>query len=228
MKNTFIGVDFSLHSPGVCIKQHRKNTWLAFESPTKKYSKKELKILEDLKSISDVEVTTLKNKPITNNYLRRDFEALRLYTDNALTIIKKLGWVLGKNSEDISYNFIFEGFSYSSNTNNLIDIVSATTILKNMVILEFIYSKDTMMTLAPSTVKKHAGNGRLNKRQLWDVFINNELNDPELDKSDFYHYCKDYGLTTKSVPSPLDDLIDAYFVIKAGEATLLNDKQIKN
>ena len=65
---------------------------------------------------------------------------------------------------------------------------------------------------APSTIKKHAGGGRLKKRELFDVFVENRLQDEILEKTDVWKFCRDLQLGQK-VPKPIDDLIDAYFTV---------------
>jgi len=215
LKDIFIGIDFSLKSPGICIYKDNTYKWLSFISLDKKHTKKEIKVIEELSTLADVEVIELISRDIKKKVLRSEFEKLRLYTDNALLILKHLKFAIGQRTDDTSLHFIFEGYSYGSQTNNLIDIVGATTILKNMIILEFIYAEDSMIVLAPTTIKKQAGHGRYNKRELWDVFSENRLGDKDIVKSDFYNFAKELEIG-KKVYAPLDDLVDSYLVINAG------------
>jgi hypothetical protein len=69
-----------------------------------------------------------------------------------------------------------------------------------------------MLTVAPSSIKKHAGSGRLKKDELWVKFLENYLEDECLDDSSLLSFCKSsIGIVSK-VPKPMDDLVDAYFL----------------
>ena len=70
---------------------------------------------------------------------------------------------------------------------------------------------EDLMTVAPTTIKKFAGKGNMNKSQLFEVFFNNGIGDENLEKSPFYEWIKsqDFG---KKIPKPIDDLVDAFFL----------------
>ena len=110
--------------------------------------------------------------------------------------------------------FGFEGVSYGSGgggTNNLIDLAAAAAIFKYCLLQKFKNPKTNIVTVAPTTIKKHAGSGRLKKRELWDVFVNNNLNDPLLNQNSVWDFARNLEIGAK-VPKPFDDLIDAYFL----------------
>jgi hypothetical protein len=69
-----------------------------------------------------------------------------------------------------------------------------------------------MMTIAPSTIKKHAGKGNMKKDELWIKFLENVLADKELETSSLLKFCKDNIGVVKTIPKPMDDLVDAYFL----------------
>jgi hypothetical protein len=109
------------------------------------------------------------------------------------------------------YLFAFEGSSYGSSagTNNIIDMAAAAAILK-LEIINTIGPKD-IMTIAPSTIKKFIHKGNMNKREIWPYFLNykEDINIALID------YCNKYiGNDIKNVPKPLDDLVDAFFMLK--------------
>ena len=110
--------------------------------------------------------------------------------------------------------FGFEGVSYGSGgggTNNLIDLAAAAAIFKYCLLQKFKNPKTNIVTVAPTTIKKHAGNGRLKKRELWDVFVNNNLDDSLLIQNSVWDFARNLEIGAK-VPKPFDDLIDAYFL----------------
>jgi hypothetical protein len=69
-----------------------------------------------------------------------------------------------------------------------------------------------LMTVAPTTIKKHAGKGNMNKAALWMAFLNNVCESPELANSSLHKYCVSEIGEVKKVPKPFDDLVDAWFL----------------
>ena len=94
---------------------------------------------------------------------------------------------------------------------DIIDMAAGAAILKLKILEEF--NPITIETIAPSTIKKHAGKGNMNKSQLWKVFIENGTGTDEIIRdSEFLLFCvNEIGETTK-IPKPFDDLVDAYFL----------------
>jgi hypothetical protein len=134
---------------------------------------------------------------------------IQRHTQTAHDIINMIIEIAG---DDSSFVIAFEGSSYGSSggTNNIIDMAAGAAILK-MELMSRLKVLD-MMTIAPSTIKKHAGSGRLKKDELWVKFLDNVLNDSVLENSSLLGFCKSNIGETKKVPKPLDDLVDAYFL----------------
>ena len=109
------------------------------------------------------------------------------------------------------YQIAFEGVSYGSKsgTNNIIDMASAASILK-IKLLKHLKPED-IKTVAPATIKKHAGKGNMNKRVLWDVFVENRTGEDFLEESKFWVFSKNLEVG-KSVPKPFDDLVYALYL----------------
>ena len=115
------------------------------------------------------------------------------------------------SSED--YTVAFEGSSYGSKmgTNNLIDMAAGAAILKNNM-LETIKPID-IKTIAPTTIKKHAGKGNMKKRELWDAFVENRIQDKNIQTSKLFKFCENLvDKESNKIPKPFDDLVDAYFL----------------
>lgn len=110
-----------------------------------------------------------------------------------------------------SFKIAFEGVSYGSSagTNNIIDMAAAASILK-IKLLKYFKPED-ILTIAPSTIKKHAGKGNMNKLALWKVFIDNSTGENFIEETNFWNFAKtvEFG---KSIPKPFDDLIDAFYL----------------
>jgi len=205
---TYVTIDFSLNSPGVCI---FKDTYhfISYLKP-KSGTKKQQLLQEDMGLLSDV---ILKEQPDFTNvgeYSSIELGKINRYITSAndiIQIIKEL------TEGETQYVFAFEGTSFGSKqgTNNIIDMAAGAAILKLKILEAF--NPITIETVAPSTIKKHAGKGNMNKSQLWKVFIENGTGTDEIIKdSEFLLFCvNEIGETTK-IPKPFDDLVDAYFL----------------
>jgi hypothetical protein len=123
-----------------------------------------------------------------------------------------INFIIGVTNSKEQYVIAFEGSSYGSSagTNNIIDMAAGAAILK-MELMSRLEVLD-ILTVAPSTIKKHAGKGNMKKDQLWLKFLENVLDDSSLENSEIHKYCKDNIGEVKRVPKPLDDLVDAYFL----------------
>ena len=107
------------------------------------------------------------------------------------------------------YKIYFEGSSYGTSrfgTNSLIDLASASSIFKSYLIDRFNVTE--LEVYAPTTIKKHAGKGNMKKMEMWNVYINDESNR----ESGLWNFCQQFKLD-KKIMKPLDDLVDAYFIM---------------
>jgi hypothetical protein len=102
-------------------------------------------------------------------------------------------------------------------TNNMIDMAAGAAILK-LKILKTLQPEE-IFTIAPTSLKKFAGKGNMNKLQLFDAFKANATEDKSLPSSPFYNYVTQIE-TGKKVPKPLDDLVDAFYLAAITAQTL--------
>jgi len=172
-------------------------------------TKAEQKLQEELSLLSDV---TLINQPdFTNTESFSSAELLKVkrYDKMADDIINL---VLQNSFDGDGFTIAFEGTSYGSNggTNNMIDMAAGAAILKLKLLKTL--NPDDIKTVAPTTIKKFAGKGNMNKLQLFDCFQRNVNEDPILAKSPLWKIVKDLEVG-KKIPKPLDDLVDAYFLV---------------
>ena len=205
----FLAVDFSLNSPGICIynDKSKKYHFVSYMKPGTG-TKAEQKLQEELSLLADV---TLINQPdFTNTETFSSAELLKVkrYDKMADDIINL---VLQNSFEGDGFTIAFEGTSYGSNggTNNMIDMAAGAAIIK-LKLLKTI-NPDDIKTVAPTTIKKFAGKGNMNKLQLFDCFQRNVNEDPILAKSPLWKIVKDLEVG-KKIPKPIDDLVDAYFL----------------
>lgn len=206
-----VTVDFSLNSPGICIWTSDKNeyqfiSYLKAGTGTKAEQRRQ----EEISTFSDV---TLFHQPDWKtkfgDYSKNEFAKIKRYREMASDLISEIVNIVGTTKD---YYIAFEGSSYGSKmgTNNIIDMAAGAAILKNQM-MELLCVEE-ILTVAPTTIKKHAGKGNMNKAALWTAFLNNVCESPELANSPLYKYCVSEIGEVKKVPKPFDDLVDAWFL----------------
>ena len=206
-----VTVDFSLNSPGICIWTSDKNeyhfiSYLKVGTGTKPEQRRQ----EEISTFSDV---TLFHQPDWKtkfgDYSKNEFAKIKRYREMASDLISEIVNIVGTTKD---YYIAFEGSSYGSKmgTNNIIDMAAGAAILKNQM-MELLCVEE-ILTVAPTTIKKHAGKGNMNKAALWTAFLNNVCESPELANSPLFKYCVSEIGEVKKVPKPFDDLVDAWFL----------------
>jgi hypothetical protein len=204
----FVTIDFSLNSPGICIFKDNKYSFVGYLKP-KTGTKKEQKLQEELNILEDTQIRQQPDWTNNEDYSRSEMIKIQRHTQTAKDIIDIIIEITGN---DDSFIIAFEGTSFgsSSGTNNIIDMAAGAAILKMEMMSRL--NVINMLTVAPSSIKKHAGSGRLKKDELWVKFLENYLEDECLDDSSLLSFCKSsIGIVSK-VPKPMDDLVDAYFL----------------
>ena len=207
----YVSVDFSLNSPGICIFNTESNThhYISYVKPGLG-TKKEQKLQEDISLLSDVTLVYQQDwKTTFGDYSKNELAKVRRYMATADQIINI---ILGITKTKNDYIIAFEGTSYGSKmgTNNIIDMAAGAAILKEQMITQ-LHVKD-ILTVAPTTIKKFAGKGNMNKLQLFEAYQQNVNDDPILARSPLHSMIKDLEIG-KKIPKPLDDLVDAYFLV---------------
>lgn len=205
----YVTIDFSLNSPGICV--FNKNIGYTFISYLKPGSgtKKDQKLQEEFGMLKGAILREQPEYAKNKEYSYSEFAKIERYMETANSIIELIYEGIDPDQESI---FAFEGVSFGSKqgTNNIIDMAAAAAILKLRIIEEF--APKTIQTLAPSTIKKFAGKGNMNKLQLWEVFLNNNIKDQYIETHAVYKYCVEEIGEVKKIPKPFDDLVDAYFL----------------
>ena len=205
----YLAVDFSLNSPGVCLynDKSKKYHFIAYMKPGTG-TKKDQKLQEEMSLLKDVTLVSQPDFSKEEEFSSVELAKIKRYDRMADDIINL---VLQDSFEGDGFTIAFEGTSYGSKmgTNNMIDMAAGAAILK-LKLLKTLMPED-LMTVAPTTIKKFAGKGNMNKSQLFEVFFNNGIGDKNLEKSPFYGWIKsqEFG---KKIPKPIDDLVDAFFL----------------
>ena len=210
-KLNLVTVDFSLNSPGICIWQSDTNRYhfISYLKPNSG-TKAEQRRQEEIEQFPYVSLIHQPDwKASVGDYSKNEFAKIIRYKTTADHLIKLITGIT-QTTED--YHIAFEGSSYGSKmgTNNIIDMAAGAAILKEQMISKL--EVKNLLTVAPTTIKKHAGKGNMNKAALWMAFLNNVCESPELANSPLYKYCVSEISEVKKVPKPFDDLVDAWFL----------------
>lgn len=173
MQQIFIGIDFSLKSPAICILQNNEYTWLSHCSKIEK-PKKNVKYQEDIESLKNVKMTYHSGLLSGNDYSSNDFTDILNYRTHADTLIKMIKRKLPKIKSSCIIHIAYEGYSFNSfsRSDNIIDIVAATSIFKDKLItfLELNEYEYTIDIAAPIILKKFAGYSKFDKVDMFQIF----------------------------------------------------------
>jgi len=197
-----VAIDFSINSPGICLYKDGKPHFISFLKP-KSGTKKEQKLQEEMAMLDDVTLIYQQEPDIKKQELTR---VLR-HRD----ISKGICDIIENHTDPTQpYAFYFEGSSYGTSrfgTNSLIDLASASSILKSDMIDRFDVAE--MEVYAPTTIKKFAGKGNMSKLDMWEAFLCLET----LNQSELFKFCQQFK-GAKKIMKPLDDLVDAYYLLE--------------
>ena len=214
-----IGIDFSLNSPGACVQTaDGKYHFITFFNYGNRIwdeeGKKIPKAFSVHKELMDDEAILgfPYNRQVTSKeFLPRERQKL----EDAGNISSLMVDIFSTLFEGDEVKIALEGFSYGSKGNSFIDIIQYNTFLRKALIDK--YSIKDLSVYQPSHVKKLAGKGNANKHYMAEAFQNDVLNDKSLRDTKLWKWCKGKDFSTK-IPKPIDDIIDAYFILKALKA----------
>lgn len=206
----FIGIDFSINSPGMCIINGDTYNWISFfnvgEKPIENFlqQKKIPKGNQPHLTISQMEYC----KAIPYNR-RKPSDDYIVDSRNKLEDACRLADLIIDNLPEEGHVWL-EGYSYGSKGNSFIDLIFFNAILRSK-----IYEKTnlTLSIASPSQVKKFAGIGNASKEKMQEFFL--ESKDNVLVESTFFKYV--LSLDEVNI-KPIDDLIDAYFLAAYGRS----------
>lgn len=210
MSKTYIGIDYSINSPGIVLfkESEKKYQWYGYYKPGK-CTKKEERYLEELNQFDNVHINVQQKFEIDkNDYSKGEFDKFKRGVTQSNWIWTNIIFNNISTSHPDDVSVAFEGFSYGSSTNNIIDIIISTTLLKR----HFDDKGIKIETYAPTAIKKFAGKGNMGKLEVFKKFKQNILNDDILKQDPLWNWIVQNIEVEKKVPSVIDDLIDAYFV----------------
>ena len=210
-----IGIDFSLNSPAVCIKNTEgEYIFISFFNfgdriwdNTKKIPKA-FQIHQELINSQTILGFPYYRNITSNSFLFREREKLKDCKAISSLIVNSLITYFGIDKVHIS----LEGFSYGSTGNSFIDIVQYNSFLRADLLNT--YGSDQISIFQPTHIKKLAGKGNANKHYMIKAFQDDIFNDYDLRNTKLWKYVQNKDFS-KKIPKPLDDLVDSYFILKA-------------
>jgi hypothetical protein len=213
---TYIGIDFSLNSPGVCVQNQNGDYHFIsfFNFGNRKWGTKIPKAFsthEELMNLNLIHGVYYNRDVNDKDFLKRERQKLVDAQKISNLLIDKITDFIDERSVNIS----LEGFSYGSKGNSFIDIVQYNSFLRYSLVQR--YGVSNISIFQPSHVKKLAGKGNANKHYMIKAFQDNVLDDKNLKRSMFWKWIKDKDFS-KDIPKPIDDIVDSYFILNASKA----------
>lgn len=208
---TFVGIDFSLNSPGMCIEYDDRIRFFSFfniegcewdrANPLKKFAHHNA-IRDFVTMVPYTRTKTDKSTPYADEQSAKMKDAVMIADLITSTIQNN---VMGE------VVFSLEGFAYQSSGASFIDLILFNSFLRKEIVQRWGY--DRLIIVAPSAAKKLAGKGNADKEYMIEAFKGNKLNDPKLSDTGLFRYIQNIS-DFKSI-KPIDDIVDSYFIMKA-------------
>ena len=228
-----IGIDISINSTAIYIENKEDNKILSFTN------KKDNNIYIKELSSYGVEFIHLDKIIKTKSYSDNELLKLKQFDRISDIIYKKVK----ENIDTTKKTFCqIEGYSFSKNTSSILDIVSFSTMIKIKLINNI--PDINMSIISPSSLKLEAcklsykpidigikkpkfvyknnegiSGGSFKKHQMFKAMIDGNIKSPiSLMLNQYIHLLK-----MKSIPNPIEDIIDAIFACKSKIKEIEND-----
>lgn len=220
-----LGIDYSINSPAVTALDNDQYHFFSFfhsdfddlDSLFKKSKTAHTFLIKELNELKDISLVPFPRiAPKKSIYSEKEVAKLE---DSIVLAHKIANKPLEKSSTQKIESAAYEGYSYGSAGNSLIDLVFGVSLSR---LTMYNLTGGNIKIFSPSEIKKLAGKGNADKLFMYDAFINNSLNDDNLKKSEFWQWVKDNEAKViklkkndkKEINKPLDDIIDSYFILK--------------
>lgn len=226
-----IGIDVSLSSTAIYVNDENEQYILCYLN-----DKKTDKWANELNKIKNVNIHRISTTNYNEGYSKNEIKKLLKYDEISEKVVNDLFTICGKRYCDIR----FEGYSYTKDTNSLNDIITLTTLLRLKMInklncdltiisppslkletCKYCYGvteikrfhKKTGKELAPELKVVNPdglSGGNFTKFDIYKAIIDKKLNTIILD----WLLNNQNILTMKKIPSPVDDINDAFMLSK--------------
>ena len=198
-----IGIDFSINSPGICIRANQLSFIGFYNTEGKNYKKgdpRDFKIHREISSLEGVSILNFNRRKKHEDYCIDQAQKIEDSHTLATLISSQIpeGAPIG-----------LEGYSYGSKGNSFIDLIAFNSVLRNRLWVD----GHSVSVFTPSQVKTCAGKGNLNKQGMFLAFVDNKTDDELLTGNAFWKYCvENRDFASGDIPKPIDDLVDAYWI----------------
>ena len=200
-----VGIDFSLNYTCIAILDSSDYFFCSI-TREENLSKKQKEIITDLEKLGK-----FKNFYINKFKEGNDYQENQLLKIKDIKIISDI--ILNILKEQNINNIKLEGLSYSSLGQRSLDLAGYNYILRYLIVENF----RELKIVAPSSIKKTAGKGNLNKVGMFESFISNKLDDNILTGNEIYKYILNkkeiFNKNKKTIVEPVAGLIDSYFIL---------------
>jgi hypothetical protein len=199
-----VGIDMSKNSPGVCVREGEKLTFLSFiRGEENKKTAAHYAALRECGVFIKTNSRSCETKEYSESEVWKVDDSFKL----AETIVSSL-------PEEIDMVGL-EGFSYGSKGNSGLDIAGYAYSLRVELLKK--YGPEKLCIFSPGNVKKTAGKGNANKDQIMDFFLREQKQD--LNSNLFWKSIFEGEIEKKK---PVDDLVDSYYVQECAYAKFLS------
>lgn len=206
-----IGLDYSLISPAVCIYKDGEYSFISFfDDYGEKWETGKSKKFNYHRELSKI----MEMRPYTReidkkNYREEQKTKMSSAKMIANLIVTRLKEIVGDEDTIIG----LEGFSYGSISSSTLDLALYNSFLRIKLLEEF--GEECLVIISPTEGKKTlSGKGNAKKDDMIKAFIENKTKDPDIERCEFWKFCKDNELDYKNI-KPIDDLCDAFGILKS-------------
>lgn len=229
----FVSIDYSLESVGVTLfdVEKKKYHFLSYLNTKKKAMANRADLLS---GIDDLSVIQYQRDPIATVKSREDglfgWERQHMtnvlhYNSELVNYIKTLVLRLYPDIKKSEICALIENYSYSSQSDTLIQLVENTMEVKHHVLTTICCVENFYCIPAPR-VKLYVGKGNYDKYDMTTAFLNNVRDDDYILDSPFYKFLLDNFTTSflkerikkgkqfNEVLSPISDIIDSYWILR--------------
>lgn len=203
-----IGIDFSLNGPGFCILTEDSAKWISLHRTSNNIPKMLKKLGSPFNVFSGsehVSINIIDKETYNGEYYDKERQKILNAIYFSDIVMDLLDHYL---NEDTLVGM--EGFSFASNGNSLIDIVTTSTLVRSAIVKKI--NPNNFFVISPTTIKKYAVKGNAKKFELYDKIIESEdkrlsplTNTLKINKS---VWVKPSG----KVDDPCSDIIDATWI----------------
>lgn len=203
-----IGIDFSLNGPGFCILTEDSAKWISLHRTSNNIPKMLKKLGSPFNVFSGsehVSINIIDKETYNGEYYDKERQKILNAIYFSDIVMDLLDPYLNENTL-----VGMEGFSFASNGNSLIDIVTTSTLVRSAIVKKI--NPNNFFVISPTTIKKYAVKGNAKKFELYDKIIESEdkrlsplTNTLKINKS---VWVKPSG----KVDDPCSDIIDATWI----------------